>query len=102
MAVVKRAQAKEKTLERPAGRGEGRQLRRRAERAAHAGHAADRVGNAQFTLLDVKRIISAAAIDAEALAAEQSERKRCQRAAHRNLDFHLSVAERSNALRLIV
>jgi hypothetical protein len=36
--------------------------------------AADRVGIAQFTLLDVKRTISAAAIDAEALAAEQSER----------------------------
>jgi len=35
--------------------------------------AADRVGIAQFTLLDVKRTISAAAIDAEALAAEQNE-----------------------------
>ena len=38
------------------------------------GPAPDRVGIAQFTLLDVKRIISAAAIDDEALAAEKNER----------------------------
>ena len=33
----------------------------------------DRVGIAQFTLLDVKRVISAAAIDSSALATEQNE-----------------------------
>ena len=37
------------------------------------GTSSDRVGNAQFALLDVKRVISAAAIDGEALAAEQNE-----------------------------
>jgi hypothetical protein len=35
------------------------------------GAASDRVGTAEFTLLDVKRVISAAAIDSEALAAAQ-------------------------------
>jgi len=34
----------------------------------------DRIGNAQFTLVDFKRIVSAAAIDNEALAAEKNER----------------------------
>jgi hypothetical protein len=34
----------------------------------------DRVGNAQFTLVDFKRIVSAAAIDSDALAAEKNER----------------------------
>ena len=38
------------------------------------GAPADRAGTAQFTLLDVKRIVSAAAIDGDALAAELSER----------------------------
>ena len=38
------------------------------------GTTPDRVGLAQFTILDLKRIISAAAIDTEALAAEQNER----------------------------
>jgi hypothetical protein len=37
------------------------------------GTAPDRVGIAQFSLLDVKRVISAAAIDSEAIAAEQNE-----------------------------
>jgi hypothetical protein len=32
------------------------------------------VGNAQFTLLDFKRIVSAAAIDDDALAVEKNER----------------------------
>ena len=35
------------------------------------GTPADRVGIAQFTLLDVKQVISAAAIDSAALATEQ-------------------------------
>ncbi len=39
VAVIKRAQTKTKTLERDAGRGQGRQLRRRLERAACSGHA---------------------------------------------------------------
>jgi hypothetical protein len=38
----------------------------------------DRVGNAQFTLLDFKRIVSAAAIDDDALAAEKNERNPTQ------------------------
>ena len=38
------------------------------------GIAPDRVGNAQFTLTDFKRIISAAAIDLETLEAEKNGR----------------------------
>jgi hypothetical protein len=38
------------------------------------GTVPDRVGNAQFTLVDFKRIISAAAIDGDALAAEKTGR----------------------------
>src|SRR3984885_11784647 len=38
------------------------------------GNAPDRVGNARFTLLDFKRIVSAATIDGDALAAEKRER----------------------------
>jgi hypothetical protein len=37
------------------------------------GTPADRVGIAQFTLLDVKQLVSAAAIDSAALAAGPSE-----------------------------
>jgi hypothetical protein len=36
--------------------------------------APDRIGIAQFVLLDVKGVISAAAIDNDAVAAEQNER----------------------------
>ena len=39
------------------------------------GTPADRVGIAQFTLLDVKLVISAAAIDSAALAADRTERR---------------------------
>ena len=38
------------------------------------GATPDRVGSAQFTLLDFKRIVSAARIDGDALAAELNER----------------------------
>ena len=50
----------------------------------------DRVGIAQFTLLDLKRVISAAAIDSEALARRsQNERARCPRAARQSSErFH--------------
>jgi hypothetical protein len=37
------------------------------------GVAPDRIGNAQFTLLDFKRIVSASTIDGDALAAEKNE-----------------------------
>ena len=47
------------------------------------GTPADRVGIAQFTLLDVKQLVSAAAIDSAALAAGRA-RARCPRAARRN------------------
>jgi hypothetical protein len=39
-----------------------------------SGTAPDRVGVAQFVLLDVKGVVSAAAIDNDAVAAEQNER----------------------------
>ena len=48
-------------------------MRWRVERAARAGTPADRVGIAQFTLLDVKQLVSAAAIDSAALGAGPSE-----------------------------
>jgi hypothetical protein len=38
------------------------------------GIAPDRIGSARFTLLDFKRIVSAATIDDDALAAEKNER----------------------------
>jgi hypothetical protein len=42
--------------------------------------ASDRIGNAQFTLLDFKGMISAAAIDDDAIAAEKNERNAAPRA----------------------
>ena len=74
VAVVKRAQAKEKALGALLDEAKGANCDGVLSVQLIPSPAADRVGIAQFTLLDVKRTISAAAIDAEALAAEQSER----------------------------
>jgi hypothetical protein len=73
VAVVKRALAKDKTLSALLDDAKGANCDGVLSVQLTPGTASDRVGNAQFALLDVKRIISAAAIDGEALAAEKSE-----------------------------
>ena len=74
VAVVKRALAKEKTLSALLDDTKGANCDGVLSVQLTPGTPADRAGTAQFTLLDVKRIVSAAAIDGDALAAELSER----------------------------
>ncbi|MBR1190767.1 hypothetical protein JQ609_06465 [Bradyrhizobium sp. AUGA SZCCT0169] len=74
VAVVKRAQAKEKALAAMLSEAKGANCDGVLSVQLIPGTAPDRVGIAQFSLLDVKRVISAAAIDNDALAAEQNER----------------------------
>src|SRR5882724_4020925 len=74
VAVVKRAQAKEKALAAMLTEAKGANCDGVLSVQLIPGTASDRVAIAQFTLLDVKRVISAAAIDNDALAAEQNER----------------------------
>lgn len=74
VAVIKRTQAKDKTLSALLDDAKGANCDGVLSVQLVAGTPPDRVGTAQFMLLDLKRIISAAAIDAAALAVEQSER----------------------------
>lgn len=74
VAVVKRAQAKEKALAAMLSEAKGANCDGVLSVQLISGTAPDRVGIAQFSLLDVKRVISAAAIDNDAMAAEQNER----------------------------
>jgi hypothetical protein len=74
VAAVKRSQAKDKTLGAMLDEAKGANCDGALSVQLTTGIAPDRVGNAQFTLLDFKRIISAAAIDGDALAAEKNER----------------------------
>ena len=74
VAVVKRSLAKEKTLAAMLGEAKGANCDGALSVELTPGATPDRVGSAQFTLMDFKRIISAAAIDGDALAAEQNER----------------------------
>jgi hypothetical protein len=74
VAAVKRSQAKDKTLGAMLDEAKGANCDGALSVQLATGIAPDRVGNAQFTLLDFKRIISAAAIDGDALAAEKNER----------------------------
>ena len=74
VAAVKRTQAKDKTLSAMLDEAKAANCDGALSVQLTSGVAADRLGNAQFTLLDFKRIISAAAIDDEALAAEKDER----------------------------
>jgi hypothetical protein len=74
VAVIKRAQAKEKNLAAMLTEAKGANCDGVLSVQLIPGTASDRVAIAQFTLLDVKRVISAAAIDNDALAAEQNER----------------------------
>jgi hypothetical protein len=72
VAVVKRALAKDKTLNALLDDARGANCDGVLSVHLTSGSPSDRVGTAEFTLLDVKRIVSAAAIDDEALAAAQS------------------------------
>jgi len=74
VAVVKRAQTKEKVLAAMLSEAKGANCDGVLSVQLIPGTAPDRVGIAQFSLLDVKRVISAAAIDNDAMAAEQNER----------------------------
>ena len=74
VAVVKRLQDKEKTLNAMLDEARGANCDGALSVQLTPGIAPDRIGNAQFTLSDFKRIVSAAAIDADALAAEKNER----------------------------
>ena len=73
VAVVKRSQTTEKTLSAMLDEARDANCDGALSVQLTPGIAPDRVGNAQFTLLDFKRIVSAAAIDGEALAAEKKE-----------------------------
>ncbi len=74
VAAVKRLQTKDKTLTAMLEEAKGANCDGALSVQLATGAAPDRVGMAQFTLLDFKRIVSAAAIDGDALAAEKSER----------------------------
>ena len=71
VAVVKRAQAKAKELNTMLPEAKGANCEGVLSIQLVPGTPADRVSIAQFTLLDVKRVISAAAIDSAAVAIDQ-------------------------------
>jgi hypothetical protein len=74
VAVVKRSQAKEKSLSAMLDEAKGANCEGALSVQLTPGTTPGQVGNAQFTLLDFKRMISAAAIDDNALVAEKNER----------------------------
>jgi len=74
VAGVKRSQAKEKTLNAMLDEAKGANCDGALSVQLTPGISPDRIGNAQFTLVDFKRIISAASIDSDALVAEKNER----------------------------
>jgi len=74
VAVVKRSQAKEKSLSAMLDEAKGANCDGALSVQLTPGMSPGQVGNAQFTLLDFKRMISAAAIDDNALVAEKNER----------------------------
>lgn len=73
VAVVKRSQAREKTLSAMLDEARDANCDGALSVQLTPGVAPDRIGNAQFTLLDFKRIVSASTIDGDALAAEKNE-----------------------------
>ena len=73
VAVVKRAQAKAKELSAMLTEAKGANCDGVLSVQLVPGTAADRVGIAQFTLLDVKQLVSAAAIDSAALTTGSSD-----------------------------
>ena len=74
VAGVKRSQAKEKTLSAMLDDAKGANCDGALSVQLTPGISPDRIGDAQFTLVDFKRIISAATIDSDALVAEKNER----------------------------
>jgi len=74
VAVVKRSQANEKSLSAMLDEAKGANCEGALSVQLTPGTTPGQVGNAQFTLLDFKRMISAAAIDDNALVAEKNER----------------------------
>lgn len=74
VAAVKRSQAREKTLSAMLNEARAANCDGTLSVQLTPGVAPDRIGHAQFTLLDFKRIVSAATIDGDALAAEMKER----------------------------
>jgi hypothetical protein len=75
VAVIKRAQTKAKTLSAMFDEAKGANCDGVLSVQLIPGTPPDRVGIAQFTLLDTKLVVSATAIDNEAVAADQNERK---------------------------
>jgi hypothetical protein len=74
VAAVKRSLAREKTLSAMLDEAKAANCDGALSVQLTPGTVASRIGTAQFTLLDFKRIVSAAAIDGDALAAEKNER----------------------------
>jgi hypothetical protein len=74
VAAIKRSLAKEKSLSAMLDEAKAANCDGALSVQLTPGVVPDRVGNAQFTLLDFKRIVSATAIDDEALAAEKNAR----------------------------
>ena len=74
VAAVKRSLAKEKTLSAMLDEAKAANCDGTLSVQLTPGLAPDRIATAQFTLLDFKRIVSAATIDGDALAAESKER----------------------------
>ena len=74
VAVVKRSQAKEKSLSAMLDEAKAANCDGALSVQLTPGPTPGQVGNAQFMLLDFKRMISAAAIDDNALVAEKNER----------------------------
>lgn len=74
VAGVKRTQAKEKTLSAMLDEAKGANCEGALSVELTPGISPDRIGSAQFTLVDFKRIVSAAAIDSDALVAQKNER----------------------------
>jgi hypothetical protein len=74
VAVVKRAQAKAKTLSAMFDEAKGANCDGVLSVQLIPGTPPDRVGIAQFTLLDTKLVVSASAIDNEAIAADHHDK----------------------------
>ncbi len=74
VAAVKRSLAKDKTLAAMLDEAKAANCDGTLSVQLTPGAPADRIGTAQFTLLDFKRMVSAAKIDGDALAAESKER----------------------------
>lgn len=74
VAILKRAQASDKTLPKLSDDAKAANCDGLVAVEISNGITADRVGKAEFTLIDFKQIVSAAKIDADAFAAEKNEK----------------------------